>query len=280
MIPPRHQERTRRLPRLMAAAVVMAVAAGSAFAQTPGEPPVDGTVEVLKVQGSVWMIAGAGANIAVQAGEQGVIVVDTGAGGMSDKVIAAIRSISTRPIRYIINTSMAPQHVGGNAALAVLPGGSTTGATRGASPNVIAHENVYTRMTKTRPRRQISVSRGRLAVRRLFRASAPHDLQRRSHRHHPHAERPVRRRQRRLLPRLERARDGRCLHDHEPADRESSPRRLVRGPAERGERAAGYRRSRRSDGRRDLHDPGTRPHLRRGRPGRVPGTWCTRFATA
>ena len=105
-----------------------------------------------KVQGNVWMIAGAGANIAVQAGEQGVIVVDTGASGMSDKVMAAIRGISTRPIRYIINTSTAPQHVGGNAALGSLPGGSTTpGATRGANPNVIAHENVYTRMTAVGP---------------------------------------------------------------------------------------------------------------------------------
>ena len=117
-------------------------------AQTLGEPPAAGALEVLKVQGSVWLIAGGGANIAVQAGEQGLIVVDTGASGMSDKVIAAIRGISNRPIRYIINTSAAPQHVGGNAALGSLPGGSTApGATGGANPNVIAHENVYARMT-------------------------------------------------------------------------------------------------------------------------------------
>jgi glyoxylase-like metal-dependent hydrolase (beta-lactamase superfamily II) len=118
------------------------------LAQAPGEAPPDGTLEVVKVQGNVWLIGGAGANIAVQAGDQGIVVVDTGAAGLTDKVLAAIRSISTRPIRYIINTSIAAQHVGGNAALAVLPGGSTTGATRGAVPNVIAHENVYTRMTR------------------------------------------------------------------------------------------------------------------------------------
>lgn len=122
-----------------------------AFAQAPVEPPVDSALEVIKVQGNVWMIAGAGGNIAVQAGEQGVIVVDTGAAGLSDKVIAAIRGISSRPIRYIINTSIASQHVGGSAALATLPGGSTTGATRGATPAVIAQENILNRMTLAGP---------------------------------------------------------------------------------------------------------------------------------
>jgi cyclase len=135
-----------------AAAILVCTLAAVAYAQTPGEPAVDGALEVLKVQGNVWLIGGAGANIAVQAGEQGVVVVDTGAGAMSDKVIAAIRGISTRPIRYIINTSAAPQHVGGNAALASLPGGSTApGARGGASPAVIAQENVYARMTANGP---------------------------------------------------------------------------------------------------------------------------------
>jgi glyoxylase-like metal-dependent hydrolase (beta-lactamase superfamily II) len=70
---------------------------------------------------------------------------------MSERVIAAIRGISREPIRYIINTSMAPQHVGGNAVLAALPGGSTGGATRGATVAVIAQENVYARMTRPGP---------------------------------------------------------------------------------------------------------------------------------
>lgn len=121
---------------------------GSALAQTaPAEPAPDSTLEVIKVQGNVWMIGGAGGNIAVQAGDEGIVIVDTGANGVTDKVLAAIRSISTRPIRYVINTSMAPQHVGGNATIATLPGGSTGGATRGATPALIAQENVLNRMT-------------------------------------------------------------------------------------------------------------------------------------
>ena len=147
----RNKERFASVRLATAALTCALMATGSGFAQAPAEPAVDGAIEVLKVQGNVWMLGGAGANIAVQVGDQGVIVVDTGATGVSDKVLAAIRGISTRPIRYIINTSMGAQHVGGNATLASLPGGSTTGATRGASPNILAQENVYSRMTRLGP---------------------------------------------------------------------------------------------------------------------------------
>tara|TARA_R110002110_G_scaffold333870_2_gene544941 strand:+ start:76986 stop:77972 length:987 start_codon:yes stop_codon:yes gene_type:complete len=116
----------------------------------PQEPRSEGAIEVLHVQGNVWLIAGAGGNIAVQAGEQGIILVDTGAQEYSEEVIEAIASISDRPIRYIINTSMAEQHVGGNAQIASLPGGSTSGATRGARIAVIAQENVLFGMSVAR----------------------------------------------------------------------------------------------------------------------------------
>ena len=132
-----------------ARAVLFVLVSGSvAWAQIPGEPPVEGTIEVMKIQGNVWMIGGAGGNIAVQAGEQGIVVVDTGANGLTDRVIAAIRGISTRPIRYVINTSIAGQHVGGNTALSVLPGGSTAATARGATPSLLAQENVLTRMSR------------------------------------------------------------------------------------------------------------------------------------
>ncbi len=55
----------------------------------------------MKVQGNVWMITGAGAeSIAMQAGKEGVLLVDTGAAGMTDKVLAAVREVSDGPIRY------------------------------------------------------------------------------------------------------------------------------------------------------------------------------------
>jgi cyclase len=80
--------------------------------------PAAGELEILPVQGNVSVLIGAGANITVQAGDQGIILVDTGTAAMSGKVLAAIASISKRPLRYIINTSDREDHTGGNAKIA------------------------------------------------------------------------------------------------------------------------------------------------------------------
>jgi glyoxylase-like metal-dependent hydrolase (beta-lactamase superfamily II) len=74
---------------------------------------------VLPVQGNVFMISGAGANITVQAGDQGKLLVDTGTAAMAPKVIAALKTIPANgPLRYIVNTTHYLDHVGGNAAIA------------------------------------------------------------------------------------------------------------------------------------------------------------------
>ena len=95
---------------------------GGARAATPWPPqleaPAPGTVAVLPVQGQTYMLVGAGANITVQAGEAGVLVVDTGTAEMSEKVIAAIRTISNKPLRYIVNTVEWPEYTGGNEKVA------------------------------------------------------------------------------------------------------------------------------------------------------------------
>ena len=77
-----------------------------------------GEIQILPVQGNVHVLIGAGANITVQAGNDGVLMVDTGVAAMSAKVIAAMKTISTRPLRYIVNTTERPDHTGGNAAIA------------------------------------------------------------------------------------------------------------------------------------------------------------------
>ena len=64
-----------------------------------------GEVEVLPVQGSVYMLAGAGSNVTVQVGPNALFVVDTNEAAMSDKLLAAIKTISPLPIRFIVNTS-------------------------------------------------------------------------------------------------------------------------------------------------------------------------------
>jgi len=102
----------------------------------------------------VYMLVGAGGNITVQVGKDGVLLVDTEYAQLSEKILAAIRKISDGPLRYIINTHYHPDHTSGNENLrkagSTIAGGNVTGdlgaaASEGAA--IIAHENVLTRMS-------------------------------------------------------------------------------------------------------------------------------------
>jgi len=103
-----------------------------------------GEVKAVPVQGNVYMIVGAGANIAVQVGQDGVLVVDAGSTGTSEKVLAAIKGIAPdKEIRWMVNTTFRPDHTGGNEAI------SKAGRTvNGNTADIIAHENVAARMIK------------------------------------------------------------------------------------------------------------------------------------
>ncbi len=111
----------------------------------------DRTVRALPVRDKIWMIVGAGANITVQTGDDGVLVVDTGSGGAAaEKVQAILRAISTKPVRYILNTSFHPDHTGGNESLRGMtpagPGGGAGGGGARGTP-IAAFENVLGRMS-------------------------------------------------------------------------------------------------------------------------------------
>jgi cyclase len=96
------------------------------------------------------MIAGAGANIAVQAGEDGLLLVDTGSGTLTDEVFEALGRLSDSPIRVILNTHAHMDHVGGNATLATAgrPGaGGRAADSSGPGALVIAHEAVLFTMS-------------------------------------------------------------------------------------------------------------------------------------
>jgi glyoxylase-like metal-dependent hydrolase (beta-lactamase superfamily II) len=87
----------------------------AAIAQAPREQnTAGGGIRLLPVQGNISMLVGAGANITVQAGDDGILLVDTGLAEMSDKVLDAIWPLSKNPLIYIINTSDQTDHVGGN----------------------------------------------------------------------------------------------------------------------------------------------------------------------
>jgi glyoxylase-like metal-dependent hydrolase (beta-lactamase superfamily II) len=94
-------------------------------------------IEVIRVQPNFYMIAGAGGNIAVQIGPDGVLLVDTGSARMTDRVLAEIRKLTSQPIRFIINSSADADHVGGNEKL----------AKTAESTVIIGTENVLTRMS-------------------------------------------------------------------------------------------------------------------------------------
>jgi len=172
----------------MRSTLFMLGAAACAAALTVGpsaQPNRDGgDIEVLPVHGSIYMIAGGGGNIAASVGKDGVLLVDSGAAPLTDKVLAAIRQLQKelsqrepppelrfgaetrgtlqaslnymappKPIRYIINTAADADHVGGNEQL-VKAGKTFTGgnvasdiADAGQGAAVIAYEKVLTRMS-------------------------------------------------------------------------------------------------------------------------------------
>src|SRR5215471_6882648 len=127
--------------------------------RVPDPTPNDGNIHTFHVAGNVYMLTGDGANIAVQVGPQGALVVDTGAGKLPDKVIAEIRKLSSKPIQFIVNTSFHSDHVGGNKRLqAAGDDPSLTGsffsaqfADAGQGATIIGHQNVQTRMQEQKP---------------------------------------------------------------------------------------------------------------------------------
>jgi cyclase len=111
-------------------------------------------LSVIPVRGGIYMITGPTSNTTVQVGRDGVLVVDTQTEALGEALLAQIRTLSDKPIRMIVNSSMASDHVGGNAALKksgqILSGGNQRAATvygTGGSP-IYAHENVLTRLTR------------------------------------------------------------------------------------------------------------------------------------
>jgi cyclase len=139
-----------------AAAMVAAAATPTAAPANPAAPPAE--VHILPVQGNISMLVGAGGNITVQTGTDGVLLVDTGLAPMSAKVLAAVRSLSDKPIRYIINTHVHPDHVGGNEAIAksgvTIAGGNVVGDIGSSASNqatIMAFQSVVDRMSTSAP---------------------------------------------------------------------------------------------------------------------------------
>jgi glyoxylase-like metal-dependent hydrolase (beta-lactamase superfamily II) len=147
------------------------------------QPPPAGEIEVLPIRNNIYALLGAGGNITVSIGNDGALVVDTGRAEMTDKLLRAIEQLQVdfarhnepkpigwgaegrssivdrhivaapKPIRYIVNTSVDADHIGGNMKMrdsgTTFTGGNVAGDIRDAGEGaaIFAHEKVLARMS-------------------------------------------------------------------------------------------------------------------------------------
>ncbi len=117
--------------------------------------PDRGTIELLPVQGNVYLLAGAGGNSVLQVGESGAILVDTKSGPLTEQVLAEIRKLvpAGKTLRIIMNTSADADHVGGNQKIAETLGSSAawtiinTPGGSNAAVKIVSHDNVLPRVS-------------------------------------------------------------------------------------------------------------------------------------
>ena len=130
-------------------ALVCSLAPPRARAQAQQAEARSSGLEVIQIRPTVYAIFGAGANIVVQVGPDGAIVVDSGTAASADSVVAAIRQLTPGPVRFIFNTSADSDHVGGNEKLAKagLAYNENTVFTGGSSADIVAREEVLLRMS-------------------------------------------------------------------------------------------------------------------------------------
>jgi glyoxylase-like metal-dependent hydrolase (beta-lactamase superfamily II) len=119
--------------------------------------PETSALDIVQVRPNFYMIAGAGGNIGVQIGSDGVVLVNAGAEAASSQVLSALRKLTPLPIRYVIDTNAEADFVGANGKLAkagktiftnVLGNPALAEAmTNGGSAAILAHDSIMQRMS-------------------------------------------------------------------------------------------------------------------------------------
>jgi cyclase len=125
----------------------------AAVASVAAQSDASAEIQSWQIRERVYMLVGRGANTTVHVGTDGVLIVDPQTSAASAQVLAAIRRLSDRPVRFIVNTTGDADHIGGNEAIAksgqTLAGGNTRPATvtgTGGAP-IFAHENLLNRLS-------------------------------------------------------------------------------------------------------------------------------------
>lgn len=116
--------------------IVAALSLGAAAAVLAQRDLSKVEVRDQKLTENVHVLFGAGGNVALLAGPEGALVVDAQYQEMSPKVLAAIKSVTDQPVRFLINTHWHGDHTGGNANMAE------------AGALIVAHDNVRKRMSE------------------------------------------------------------------------------------------------------------------------------------
>lgn len=132
------------------ALVLAAFALMAQQGRTPTAGAGEGSLRIVPVQRNVYLIAGAGGNITVEIGDETVVLVDSGLPEYADQVHAAVRTLSKRPIGFIINTTVDHDHTGGNEA--VSKGGVymlTSANQQRPQSAIVAHLNLLNRFTES-----------------------------------------------------------------------------------------------------------------------------------
>lgn len=121
-----------RLSRAVLGAVVLAAVSAPAQAQVNFD-----TIQVRSQQlgNGVYMLVGSGGNIGLAVGDEAVFVVDDQFAPLTPKILAAIKAVTPKPVRFVVNTHWHFDHTGGNENLGK------------AGALVVAHENVRRRMS-------------------------------------------------------------------------------------------------------------------------------------
>lgn len=119
--------------KLLGSAVCLLLLCGFAAAQDRDFSKVE--IKVTKVAGTVYMLEGAGGNIGASVGEDGIVVVDDQFAPLAPKIEAALKGITDKPVRFILNTHYHGDHTGGNADFSKLG-------------TVVAQDNVRKRLAE------------------------------------------------------------------------------------------------------------------------------------
>jgi cyclase len=123
------------MKKVLEGTLVLGAAAGIYFAAAFAQMNFDAVeIKATKVSGNVWMLEGAGGNIGVLVGDDGVLLVDDQFAPLTEKILAAVKKISDKPVKYLVNTHWHWDHTGGNDNLGK------------AGVQIVAHDNVRTRL--------------------------------------------------------------------------------------------------------------------------------------